>query len=129
MKRIVVLMLIGIMGIAYLGCKKKSADIEPPIAFEMDADLVNVSFSDRFNFAVRITSAMPLFGVKVGSTAKEEISGQVVEQELPLYSNTAQAGQFIKNLPRQKWVIVTVKVSSFRDTLNCATKTFKVVYK
>ena len=129
MRRIYVLIAIASIGFVFMACKKKPNETDPPISFDTDVDVVNISFTDRFNYAVRLTSPMPLFGIKVGATAKEEVSGQIVEQEFPLYSNNVQTSLYVKNLPRQKWVIVTIKACSFRDSLNCSTKSFKVVYK
>jgi len=104
---------------------------EPSIIFEIDASAANLSPSSIFDFNVKLTSSMPTAqGIKIDITAVEEVSGLSVSPQNPTTtSKNPNIALSVINLPRQKWVAVTVKVASVATMTNNASKTFSVVYK
>ncbi|MEY4604372.1 MAG: hypothetical protein RIT43_1664 [Bacteroidota bacterium] len=114
----------------YSSCTKDEIKaIEDAISFEFDALETNVSNAESFSFTVKLLSAMPADGVKLEINAKEELSGTLLNQNASIVSKGVQTMLSVKNLPRQKWVIVTVNVCSTKTPSNCVSKTFKVVFK
>ncbi len=83
----------------------------------------------KFTFTVKLLSVMPSNGIKLSVNAKEEGSGVTLDQDAFLISKGTQTALNVKGLPKQKWVLATVKVCSAKDTSNCVSKTFKVVFK
>lgn len=114
----------------FVSCTKGEAnEIEEAIRFEYDALETNISNGETFVFTVKLLSAMPSIGVKMELNAKEELSGTVISQDASVVSKGIQTSLSVKNLPRQKWVVVTVNVCSEKTATNCVSKTFKVVFK
>lgn len=111
-------------------CSKGSVkEKEEGIKFETDALESNICSADKFTFTVKLLSVMPSNGIKLLVNAKEEGSGLSLDQDAFLISKGTQTALNVKGLPKQKWVLATVKVCSAKDTSNCITKTFKVVFK
>jgi hypothetical protein len=102
---------------------------EEGIKFETDALETNICSADKFTFTVKLLSLMPSNGIKLSVNAKEEGSGLTIDQDAFLISKGTQTAMNVKGLPKQKWVLATVKVCSAKDTSNCVSKTFKVVFK
>jgi len=121
---------LSLQGIVLSSCKKGAPkEVEEAIRFETDATDQNISNADKFIFTAKLLSAMPSNGIKLSITAKEEISNTDLPQDPPFVSKGSQTALNVKGLPKQKWVIATVKVCSAKDTLNCVSKSFKIVYK
>lgn len=119
-----------ILQATFSGCTKSTPkEVEEGIKFETDATDQNISNADKFIFTAKLLSAMPSNGIKLSITAKEEISNTDLPQDPPFVSKGSQTALNVKGLPKQKWVIATVKVCSAKDTLNCVSKSFKIVYK
>ena len=111
-------------------CTKGSVkEKEEGIKFETDALESNICSADKFTFTVKLLSVMPSNGIKLYVNAKEEGSGATLDQDAFLISKGTQTALNVKGLPKQKWVLATVKVCSAKDTSNCISKTFKVVFK
>jgi hypothetical protein len=111
-------------------CTKGSVkEKEEGIKFETDALESNICSADKFTFTVKLLSVMPSNGIKLSVNAKEEGSGVTLDQDVSLVSKGTQTALNVKGLPKQKWVLATVKVCSAKDTSNCISKTFKVVFK
>lgn len=123
------LLLISVSVLLYSCTKGPVKEVEEPISYETDALDVNISNSDKFIFTAKLLSAMPSNGIKLSITAKEEVSGSDLSQDAPIVSKGPQTALNVKGLPKQKWVVATVKVCSAKDTLNCVSKSFRVVYK
>jgi hypothetical protein len=123
------LLLISVSVFLYSCNKGPVKEVEEPIRYETDALDVNISNADKFVFTAKLLSTMPSNGIKLSITAKEEVSGSDIGQDAPLVSKGAQTALNVKGLPKQKWVIATIKVSSAKDTANFVTKSFRVVYK
>lgn len=121
---------VAVISIIMTACKKGSIkEKEEGIKFETDALESNICSADKFTFTVKLLSAMPSNGIKLVVNAKEEGSGLSIDQDAFLISKGTQTALNVKGLPKQKWVVATVKVCSAKDTSNCASKTFKVVFK
>lgn len=111
-------------------CEKKSPkEVEESIKYETDALETNISNADKFIFNANLLSAMPSYGIKLTLTAKEEVSGSNLSQDEPIVSKGSQTALNVKGLPEQKWVVATIKVCSAKDSTNCVSKSFRVVYK
>lgn len=124
------ILVLGMLTFAYSSCMKQELNqIEDAIKFEYDALGSNISNGDKFVFTLKLLSAMPTDGVKLDISAKEELTGTVVSQDASVVSKAVQTALSVKNLPQQKWVVVTVTVCSVKTPTNCVTKTFKVVFK
>ena len=127
--------LILIVVIAFISCGKKGGGgvvtpKEDNIAFTVDAANSNISPGSSFSFNVKLTSAMPAQGIKIEITAIDDVSGSsITPQNAAVSSSSTTTSVSIINLPQQKWVDVTVKVSSVATPTNYATQQFKVVYK
>ena len=121
---------VAVISIIMAACKKSSIkEKEEGIKFETDALESNICSADKFTFTVKLLSVMPSSGIKLLVNAKEEGSGLSLDQDAFLISKGTQTALNVKGLPKQKWVLATVKVCSAKDTSNCITKTFKVVFK
>lgn len=109
-------------------CEKD--EVEESINFDLDASAVIINPSNNFEFNVILKSKMPKSGIKIEVTAVDEVSGTEIAPQLPSF-NTSQATMktLVKSLPRQKWVVVTVKVSSVKTSINNSSKTFRIIYK
>jgi hypothetical protein len=102
---------------------------EEGIKFETDSLESNICSADKFTFTVKLLSVMPSNGINLSVNAKEEGSGLSLDQDAFLISKGIKTALNVKGLPKQKWVLATVKVCTAKDTNNCVTKTFKVVFK
>ncbi len=121
---------VAVISIIMTACKKGSIkEKEEGIKFETDALESNICSADKFTFTVKLLSVMPSNGIKLIVNAKEEGSGLSIDQDAFLISKGTQTALNVKGLPKQKWVLATVKVCSAKDTSNCVSKTFKVVFK
>jgi len=123
-------LLLMTVGVVMFSCTKGPAkEVEEPIKYETDALDVNISNADKFIFIAKLLSTMPSNGIKLSITAKEEVSGSDIGQDAPFVSKGPQSALNVKGLPKQKWVIATIRVCSAKDTTNCVSKSFRVVYK
>ena len=121
---------IAVISLIMAACKKGSIkEKEEGIKFETDALESNICSADKFTFTVKLLSVMPSNGIKLSVNAKEEGSGVFIDQDAFLISKGTQTAMNVKGLPKQKWVLATVKVCSAKDTSNCVSKTFRVVFK
>lgn len=109
-------------------CQKE--EVEESLNFDIDASAVVINPSNTYDFNVILKSKMPQAGISIEITAVEEVSGQVVLPQVPLLTTTQNTTKtLVKSLPRQKWVLVTVKVTSIKVNTNTSFKTFRVIYK
>ena len=115
-----------------LGCGKKAPvpDVEENIAFDMNASQAVISTSSSYDFKVTIKSKLPKAGIRIEVSATEEAGGASVSpQPAPITATNPITDCTVQNLPRQKWVIVNVKITSITTSTNTSTQTFRVVYK
>ncbi|MEO0065466.1 MAG: hypothetical protein RI983_792 [Bacteroidota bacterium] len=128
MKRYWLLFLPFLMAIS---CSKKTApEVEENISFQLNTGAVITSAGSNQEFKVTLSSKMPKSGIKIDITAAEEATGiPVIPQSSAISSSSIVTDCLVQNLPRQKWVVTTVKVSSANTPSNNVTQTFKIVYK
>lgn len=114
------------------GCSKKGStpEKEENVVFELNTGQAAISSSSSYTFNVAMKSKLPKAGVRIELSAAEEAGGAAVTpQNGPINAVTASTDVSVQNLPRQKWVIATVKVTSISTATNTSTQTFRVVYK
>ncbi|MFC4232454.1 hypothetical protein ACFOW1_11160 [Parasediminibacterium paludis] len=112
------------------GCIKTAVNGSDPIVFTTDASASNISVASSFQFKVTITSRIGYSGLSVAVTAVEEVSGLSVLPQPPSFkTNITDNSTSVINLPRQKWVVTTIKVTDLYNANNTASKTFRVIYK
>jgi|JI7StandDraft_1071085.scaffolds.fasta_scaffold21278_2 hypothetical protein len=104
---------------------------EPGIAFDLDVTGINIALGSVFDFNVKLTSAIPSAqGIKLKISAVEEGTTILISPQSPdITSIVNTIAARVINLPIQKWVIVTVNVSSVATPSNSLSKTFRVVHK
>ena len=118
------------VSVVLFSCEKKAPkEVEEAIKYETDAIETNICNADKFIFTAKLLSKMPSNGIKLTVTAKEEVSGSNLAQDEPIVSKGTQTAMNVKGLPKQKWVVATIKVCSAKDSTNCVSKSFRVVYK
>lgn len=116
--------------IAFLSCTKKGATPEENIAFDLNSGAAVVNASNAYTFQINLKSKVPDSGVKIDVSAVEELAGTAVTPQPPsITSTSATISAAVQNLPRQKWVVASVRVSSIGTPTNAATQTFRIVYK
>lgn len=115
-----------------LGCGKKppAPEVEENVVFELNASQAAISTNSNYDFKLTMRSKLPKAGIRIELSATEEAGGAAVTpQPAPVTTTAATADLSVQNLPRQKWVIATVKVTSVSTSTNTSTQTFRVVYK
>jgi len=115
-----------------LGCGKKppAPEVEENVVFELNASQAAISTNSSYDFKVTMKSKLPKAGIRIEVSAAEEAGGAAVTpQPAPVTTMAATADLYVQNLPRQKWVIATIKVTSVSTSTNTSTQTFRVVYK
>lgn len=114
----------------FSGCIKTAVNDSDPIVFTTDASANNISVASSFPFKVTISSRIGYSGLSVAVTAVEEVSGLSVTPQPPSFkTNISDNSTSIINLPQQKWVVATIKVTDLYNANNTASKTFRVIYK
>ena len=112
------------------GCIKTAVNDSDPIVFTTDASASNISVASSFQFKVTISSRIGYSGLSVAVTAVEEVSGLSVLPQPPSFkTNIADNSTSVINLPQQKWVVTTIKITDLYNANNTASKTFRVIYK
>ena len=117
---------------AIISCGKKppAPEVEENIVFEQNAGQAAISTGSSYDFKVTMKSKLPKAGIRIEISAVEEAGGAAVTpQPAPITTTTLSADCSVQNLPRQKWVITTVKITSASTSSNTSTQTFRVVYK
>lgn len=113
-------------------CSKKASGPEPEenIAFDLNTSSAVIHSSSSYSFQVTLRSKLPAAGIKIEVSAVQEVAGTTVSsQPAVITSTTTVTTAVVQNLPQQKWVVATVRVSSAATATNTATQTFRVVYK
>lgn len=129
MTRVLLMLIMGCM-LLFTSCTKTAVNDSDPIVFTTNAAASNISVASSFPFTVTISSRIGFSGLNVAVTAVEEVSGLSVTPQPPNFkTNIADNSTSVINLPQQKWVIATIKVTDLFNANNTATKTFRVIYK
>ncbi len=123
------LLILGFLLLSF-GCSKKVSNESEPIVFTTNAAASNISVASNFAFTLKITSRISASGLKVEVTAVEEVAGLSVSPQPPIFTTTvADNSTSIINLPQQKWVVATIKITDVKNEKNTASKTCRVIYK
>ena len=123
------LIIIGFLLLLF-GCSKSASNESDPIVFTTNAAASNISVASNFAFTLKVTSRIAASGLKVQVTAVEEVASLSVSPQPPIFTTTvADNSSNIINLPQQKWVVATIKITDVKNEKNTASKTFRVIYK
>jgi len=129
MKRLISILFVASF-ILLSGCIKTAINDSDPIVFTTDAAANNISVASSFPFKVTVSSRIGYSGLSVAVTAVEEVSGLSVLPQPPSFkTNISDNSTSVINLPQQKWVVTTIKVTDLYNANNTASKTFRVIYK
>lgn len=113
-----------------VSCGKSKIDIEENIVFETNSSGAIINAASSYPFTAILKSKMPSNGIEIQVTATEELNGiEVLPQKSINKSLIASNDLIVQNLPRQKWVVVNVKVKSLTNPLNFSDKSFRVIFK
>jgi uncharacterized protein YcfL len=126
------LLLYGLLALLLTACSKKNSKPEPEqnIVFDINTSSAVIHSNSSYSFQVTLKSKMPVSGIKVEVSAVQEVAGTAVSpQPAAITSTTSATTASVQNLPQQKWVVATVRVSSATTATNTATQTFRVIYK
>ena len=115
--------------IGFLSCEKNETEVEENVVFETNATSTIIHSGSSFDLKVTIKSKLPSSGLILEVNATDEVSGATIFQSGALNVSTTTLNSMIQNLPRQKWVVVRVKVKSTKTTTNVAEQTFRIIYK
>lgn len=115
--------------IGFVSCEKNEIEVEEKIVFETNATSTIIHSGSSFDLNVTIKSKLPSTGLIVEVNATDEASGAAVFQSGSLNVSSTTLNSLIQNLPRQKWVVVRVKVKSAKTTTNVSEQTFRIIYK
>ena len=130
-------LLISLIGVGSLSCSKGddggSTTPPPPteenLRVSTNASGLNVLAGSTFDFNVVIESKMPADGVKIEYVVKGETDSQDYPQGPAIETKTATTAVRIGGLPRQKFCVCTITVTSKSKPSNSASTNFRVVYK
>ena len=129
MQRYFIILMIGFSMLAF-GCSKSVTNESDPIVFTIDAAASNITVASNFGVGIKIASRISSNGLKVELTGVEEISSVAVLPQAPAFiTTTVDNSTSIINLPQQKWVVATVKITDVNNAKNSASKSFRVIYK
>ena len=102
---------------------------EENLRISTNATFLNVLPSAEFDFIITVESKMPVNGVKIEYTVKGETDNVDYTQGPAIETQDVSKALKLVGLPRQKFCIVTVNVTSRNRASNIASTNFKVVYK
>jgi hypothetical protein len=128
---------IGLISFGLLSCSKggDNSSVPPPppteenLRISTNASGLNVLAGSQFDFNVVVESRMPEDGVTITYVVRGETDNQDYPQGPAIDSKTATTGLRINSLPRQKFCVCTITVTSKSKPSNTATTNFRVVYK
>jgi hypothetical protein len=130
-------LLIALTVIGISSCSKgsDSGSTPPPppteenLRISTNASSLNVLAGSQFDFNVVVESRMPADGVTITYVVRGETDNQDYPQGPAIDTKTATTGLRISSLPRQKFCVCTITVTSKSTPSNTATTNFRVVYK
>ncbi len=112
------------------GCKKSSTSPpEEALRISTNAAALNETTGPDFEFNLTVESTMPNAGVRVSLVLKGEIDNQNYSQGLGIITSTKTTKITVFGLPRQKYCVCTVGVTSLSKATNIASTSFRLVYK
>jgi hypothetical protein len=133
MKKVLIVVAI----ITFLNACSKSSEggtttpvAETNIAFSINATDNSIAVGASFPVTVTLTSAMPsTSGIKIEATVVDQTNTQNVTQNAAVTSTAATNTVTLINLPKGRWCMATIKVSSVKTSTNNASKSFTVSNK
>ena len=129
MSRNLLIVIIGFFVMSF-GCSKGASNESDAIVFTTNAGTSNVSVASNFAFTLKIGSRISVSGLSVQVSAVEEVTGSSVSPQPPTFTTTvADNSTSVINLPQQKWVVATIKITDTKNTKNTVSKIFRVIYK
>jgi hypothetical protein len=102
---------------------------EENLRISTNAGSLNVLPGAEFDFNVVVESKMPADGVKIEYTVRGESDNVNYPQGPAIETKSASTAIRISGLPRQKFCVATVTVTSKSKPSNTANTNFRVVYK
>ncbi len=131
MRKVFISLLVVFILLATTGCEKNppSQKAEENILISTDAGALTYTPGPNFNFNLMVESAMPGAGVRITFDVKGETDNQVYRQGPAIETTNKTTRISITNLPRQKFCVCTITVTSKSKPTNTATTSFRVVYK
>ncbi len=129
MSRNFLIVIIGFIVLSF-GCSKGASNESDAIVFTTNAGISNITVASNFAFTLKISSRISVSGLSVQVSAVEEVAGSSVSPQPPIFTTTvADNSTSIINLPQQKWVVATIKITDVKNAKNTVSKTFRVIYK
>ena len=129
MKHFFLIIIIGLV-LGSFSCSKSASKESDPIIFTTNAAVSNISVASNFAFTLKISSRISISGLSVQVSAVEEVTGLLVSPQPPIFTTTvADNSTSVINLPQQKWVVATIKITDVINAKNTVSKTFRVIYK
>lgn len=111
-------------------CTKSKIEVEDNVLFELSTGSAIINTTNTYDVKLTMKSKLPSSGVRVETSVTEETSGAAVTPQITASTlTTASTSLTIQNLPRQKWVIVQVKVSSIKNPTNNSSQSFRIIFK
>ena len=102
---------------------------EEALKISTNASSLNITAGAQFDFTVTVDSKMPANGVKIEYTVRGESDNQVYPQGPAIETKTASTAISLSGLPRQKFCVTSITVTSLSKSSNTASTSFRVVYK
>jgi hypothetical protein len=112
------------------GCKPEPIESkEENLRISTDASTYKEVPGPDFDLNLTVESAMPAAGVRIVTIVKGETDNSNYPQGASIETIANVTKIHVVNLPRQKFCICTVTVTSKSNNANIATASFRVVYK
>ena len=128
-----ILILISCTGIS---CKKENSGggtTPPPseenLRISTNAGSLNILPGSEFDLTLVVESKMPADGVKIEYTVRGESDNQNYPQGPAIETKASSNAIRLTGLPRQKFCVCTITVTSKSKATNVASTNFRVVYK
>jgi len=115
--------------LAGLGCKKSPPPPEETLRISTNAAALNETPGPDFEFNLTVESAMPKDGVRITFVLKGETDNQNYPQGSGIVTVSKITKVTVFGLPRQKYCVCTITVTSLSKATNIASTSFRLVYK
>jgi hypothetical protein len=102
---------------------------EETLKVSTNTSSLNITPGADFDFTLSVDSKMPTDGVKIEYTLKGEIDNQDYAQGPAIETKTKSTDIRLRGMPRQKFCVCNITVTSKTKPSNTATTSFRVVYK
>jgi hypothetical protein len=103
--------------------------VEENLKISTTASTLNITPGAEYDFSVSVDSKMPTDGVKIEYTLKGETDNQDYPQGPAIDTKIAKTDIRLSGVPRQKFCVCNITVTSKTKPANTTTTSFRVVYK